>query len=251
MRTLLTVRRTGPAGALLIIALLAAACGGSSATGAPTATPGDGATPTVAPTGAPTDGQPTGTPGAAIPTFDLDALTAGIPGLDSYRTSFTTDGVLSYDSVVVTQPVLSKAITTYNADGSVDTRFVIIGEEAWTASGEDGDFESIPAAIAPSMLLAFDPAIMLSGFAGADFGSMGANLGTEDKNGVQASHLRLDSTSAFGLAAAIPPGAAIDIWVAEAGFLVAWEMTGFTDSEDISIQVTDINDSANTVERPD
>jgi hypothetical protein len=248
MRTDATTRRAGIAGFLILAALVIAACGGS----APTPTEAGGGT-TPVPTA---DGGATPDPGAtpteaiAIPSFDLGALTAGIPGVDSYRTSFSSGGVVSYTSVVVTEPVLSKAITTLNDDGSVDTRIIVIGDEAWTADGDDGAFEVIPAALAPSMLLAFDPTVMLGGYAGADLGSIGANQGTEDKNGVRATHVKIDSTTAVGFAAAIPPGASIDIWIAEAGFVVAWEMSGFDEGEDLSIQVTNVNDPANVVERP-
>ncbi len=246
MRTTITTRRAGLAGILTLAALVIAACGGSAV--GPTGTV-DGTTPS--PTAGSSDGPAASpTDASVIPSFDLGALTSGIPGVDSYRTSFGTAGVVTYTSVVVTEPVLSKAITTFNDDGSVDSRIVIIGEEAWTADGEDGAFEVIPAALAPSMLLAFDPTLMLAAYAGADLGAIGANQGIEDKNGVRAAHVRIDSTTAIGFAAAIPPGAAIDIWIAEAGFVVAWEMSGFAEGDDLSIQVTDVNDPANVVERP-
>lgn len=238
-----------------------AACGGSAAT--PTTgvegTPVAGE-PTPAVTDAPADptatvdpANPTDTPVDpvdAIPTFDIAALTGVLPGVDSYRTSVSIDGVLQYESVVVTQPVLSKAITTYDGD-AVTSRFVVIGEEVWTANGPDGTLDPLPAEFAAAMLLAFNPTLMLSAWAGADFANSGAaNLGTEDKNGVRAVHIRLDSTSFFGIAGAIPAGASMDIWVAEAGYLVSWEMTGFGAGSDMSIQVTGVNDSANVVERP-
>ena len=186
MRTTITTRRAGLAGILTLAALVIAACGGSAV--GPTGTV-DGTTPS--PTAGPRrwpGSDPTDA--SVIPSFDLGALTSGIPGVDSYRTSFGTAGVVTYTSVVVTEPVLSKAITTFNDDGSVDSRIVIIGEEAWTADGEDGAFEVIPAALAPSMLLAFDPTLMLAAYAGADLGAIGANQGTEDKNGVRAAHVR-------------------------------------------------------------
>lgn len=235
------------------------ACGGST----PTPTDGADAAPTPTPTpvvGAPTPATTTPPeattiatpvdPVDALPAFDLSALSGAIPGVDSYRTSFSVDGVVQYESVVVTQPVLSKAITTYDGD-VVSSRFVVIGDDVWTADGADGRFEPIPAAFAGTMLLAFDPTVMLAGFAGADFANSGAaNLGTEDKNGVRAVHVRLDSTSLLGAAGAMPAGSAIDIWVAEAGHLVAWEMSGFGADSDIAIQVTGVNDSANVVARP-
>ena len=257
-------RSTSLLATLLMSAAVVVACGSSTPTGAdptptPTPTPVAGA-PTPAVTNAPADPTATVDPATptdppvdpvdAIPTFDIAALTGALPGVDSYRTAVSMDGVLQYESVVVTQPVLSKVITTYDGD-TVSSRFIVIGEEVWTANGADGAFEPLPAAFAASMLLAFDPTIMLSAWAGADFANSGAaNLGTEDKNGVQAVHIRLDSTSFFGIAGAIPAGAAMDIWVAEAGYVVAWEMTGFEDGGNMSIQVTGVNDSANVVERP-
>ena len=48
----------------------------------------------------------------------------------------------------------------------------------------------------------------------------------------------------------MPAGASIDVWVADAGYLVAWEMSGFEEGQDLSIQVTGVNDPANVVEAP-
>ena len=100
------------------------------------------------------------------------------------------------------------------------------------------------------MLVAFDPALMLGAYAQLDWASIATNMGMEDKNGVQAHHVRVDSTSALGLAGAMPAGAAVDVWVADAGYLVAWEMTGFPNDADFSIQVTNVNDPSNKVEKP-
>lgn len=248
---MLNVRRAGLYGALLLFfVLLVAACGGAATTTpSPEATPVGEATPEAGAT--PTDAGDGGdaTPDAALPTFDLGALTGGIPGVDSYRTSFSIGGELAYESIVVTQPELSKDITTYD-EGEPSTRFIIIGDEVWTADGPDGEFQSVPTELGTAMLMAFDPALMLGAFASADFANVGANLGTENKNGVQALHVRIDPTTAAGFAAAMPAGSSIDLWVAEAGYLVAWEMSGFEEGQDISIQVTGVNDPANQVERP-
>jgi hypothetical protein len=247
-------RRAALPGALLILAaLLLAACGGTTATAEPTsAAPGD-ATPTPAAeaTEAPATDAPIGeaTPDVPLPTFDLDALAAGLPGVDSYRTSVSISGVEQYQSVVVKEPVLSKAITVFD-DGDVSQRFVIIGDEAWQASGADGDFEAVPSQLASSLLFAFDPAFMLGAYASADLGGAAADQGTEQKNGVQARHLKIDSATLVGVAAQMPAGSAIDIWVAEDGYIVAWEMSGFPDDANISIQVTNVNDPANKVDAP-
>lgn len=240
-----------PAALFTVAVVLIAACGGgATATSTPTPVAAGEVTPPPAGEATP---PPAGeaTPPVAIPTFDLGALTGGLPGVDSYRTATSVGGVKHYESVVVKEPVLSKAITIYVGE-EVSSRIVVIGDEAWTADGSDGAFEPIPGGtqVASTMLLAFDPALMLGGFAAVDWAQAASNLGVEEKNGVQAHHVKIYSTSFVGAAAAMPPGAAIDAWVADAGYLVAWEMSGFPDDANFSIQVTNVNDLANKVERP-
>jgi hypothetical protein len=244
-------RRVTVTGALLIVAaILVAACGGG-ATATPTPTPATGTEATPAPAEATPTPEPAAeaTPEVALPTFDLSALTGGLPGVESYRTETSVGGVKQYESVVVTKPVLSKAITVYDG-GDVSQRFVIIGDELWMADGPDGTFEADTTGLGSTMLMAFDPALMLGGFASIDWANAASDQGMEDKNGVQAHHVRIDSASFVGAAAAMPPGAAIDVWVADAGYLVAWEMSGFPEDANFSIQVTGVNDPANKVERP-
>jgi hypothetical protein len=238
--------------ALLAMTLIMTACGG----GATGTTDGD-ATPTPASDATPASeatpiagGDATPDVGAAIPSFDLDALTGTLPGVDSYRTSFSTGGVKNYESIVVTKPEVSKAITTYDDDGTVSNRIIVIGKQAWMANGADGQFEAVPEALAGSILMAFDPAMMLGAYATVDWAGAAADQGTEEKNGVQARHLRIDPTTMVGAAAGMPAGAAIDVWVADAGYIVAWEMSGFEQGQDLSIQVTGVNDPANKVEAP-
>jgi hypothetical protein len=236
----------------LPIIVVVAACGGASAT--PTPATGDTGTVTPPPAGGvtvtpdPNAGGPTG----ALPSFDLSALTGSIPGVDSYRSSFSTGGVVSYSTVVVTKPVLSKAITSFNDDGTVDTRYIVIDKDVWSADGADGAFTQVPGALGSALLLAFDPATLLSAYASIDFSSLaiGADQGVETKNGMQAHHLKIDGTTVPTLAAAFPAGAAINIWVADAGYLVAWEMSGFEASSDIAIEITGVNDPANKVDKP-
>jgi hypothetical protein len=243
--------RAGLGAALFLPVVLAvAACGSGSTSATPTPVAGGNtnATPTPAGNGQATPG--TGN-GDALPSFDLGAFTGAIPGVDSYRTQVTVDGKVQYESVVVTQPEISKAITTYNDDGTVDTRFIVIGKEVWSADGADGAFEAIPEALAGPMLMFLDPATMLGAYAALDWTKAANNVGTEEKNGVQARHVKIDASTVGGLGVPIPAGASVDIWVAEAGYLVAWEMHGFDDTDqNLSIQVTNVNDSANKVERP-
>lgn len=58
-----------------------------------------------------------------------------------------------------------------------------------------------------------------------------------------------DSTTVVGGFAGVPAGASINVWIAEEGYLVAWESAGFG-AGDTSIQVTGIDDPANKVDRP-
>ena len=238
--------------------LLVAACGGGTASSSPAASSEASAAPSVeAPSAEPSEAPASEAPAesaeasvGALPTFDLEALTGAIPGVDSYRTSTSVGGVKQYESVVVTKPELSKAITVYDDQGKVSNRYVIIGKDAWQADGADGAFNSVPSELAQSFLVAFDPALMLGAYAKLDWANIATNQGMEDKNGVQAHHVRIDSTSFLGAAGAMPAGAAIDVWVADAGYLIAWEMTGFPNDANFAIEVTNVNDPSNKVEKP-
>ncbi len=237
--------------------MIAAACSSGSASSSPASSAEASTAPSVeAPSTAPSEAPASEAPASAepsvgaLPTFDLEALTGAIPGVDSYRTSTSIGGVKQYESVVVTKPVLSKAITVYDDQGKVSSRYVIIGKDAWTADGADGTFQSVPSAMATTMLMAFDPALMLGAYAKVDWAHVASDQGSEQKNGVQARHVRIDSTSFVGAAGAMPAGSAIDVWVADAGYLVAWEMSGFPENANFSIEVTGINDPVNKVEKP-
>lgn len=250
------LRRATVTGAILAtFVLVVAACGGATATSptgataAPEATAGESAAASTAASEAPAATEPAEASVGAFPTFDLSALTGGLPGVDSYRTETSVGGVKQSESVVVTKPVLSKAITVYDG-GDVSQRFVIIGNETWIAEGADGAFEADTTGFGSMLLMAYDPALMLGAYANVDWAGGASDQGTGEKNGVQARHVRIDPTTLVGAAAQMPAGSAIDVWVADAGYLVAWEMTGFPNDANFSIQVTGVNDPANTVERP-
>ena len=186
--------------ALLLAALVVAACGGGGATTAP-----DGTTPTPTPA---TDATPIAggdaTPDldGAIPSFDLSALTGALPGVDSYRTSFSTGGTTNYESIVVTKPEISKAITTYNDDGTVSNRIIVIGKQAWMADGADGTFEAVPDALAGSMLMAFDPAMMLGAYAAMDWAGAAPTRAPRRRTGSRRGTFRSTRPRCVGAAAA-------------------------------------------------
>lgn len=235
---MMTIRRAGFTVGILTIALLVAACGGATATAVPTADEG-------APTAAPTTTTATGAPNPteiALPSFDLSGLVANLDGVDSYRLVVTSDGEVQYESKVVTKPVLARDITL--DDG---TRFVVIGDEAWMGTGDE--LEPAPPGMATSMLAAFDPMLMFGAFATPGAMAGATDLGSEEKNGVQAHHYRLDSTSVAGAAAGMPAGSSFDVWVStDPAFLVS--MAIVSTDEAFSFDIFDVNDPSIRVERP-
>ena len=239
-------RIAGRAGVLFIpLALLLAACGGGTASGAPTASGGtSGGTAAPAPsTGAVETGAPDASFPFAIPSFDLSEITKGLANVDSYRVVITVGGKEQYSGTVVTKPVLSRDLMINGT-----THVVVIGDEAWV--GQSGQpLQAVPAAMASGIFAAFDPTLLVGAFSGAEWAASSANKGTENKNGIDATHYRIDSSTAAAGFTGLPAGAAIDTWVSDQGFLVGLETTGFP-SGDMSIQVTNVDDPANKVERP-
>lgn len=247
------IRIAGRAGSLLIpIALVLAACGG-------------GSTPSVVPTGSGATSDATSGPAAssgavssptsgavespafpsfAIPSFDVGDLTNGLANVDSYRISMTVGGVEQYKGVVVTKPVLSRDLTI--AGG---TRIVVIGNEAWVAQGSE-PLKSVPSQLATTMFAAFDPTLFVGAFAGPQWAQSALDKGAEQKNGINAHHLLINSTTMVGGLSGLPAGAVINFWIADEGYLVAWEQTGMATGGDTSIQVTGVDDPANKVARP-
>lgn len=104
--------------------------------------------------------------------------------------------------------------------------------------------------MATGLLGAFDPAVLVGAFAAPGAMTGAADVGTEEKNGVQARHYRIDADSLVGTMASMAPGSSIDIWIAEeAGILVSLAVTGSAEG-DFSMDVTNLDDPANVVERP-
>jgi hypothetical protein len=241
------VRHARRAGALLIpFALIVAACGGTTSSTAPASGGTSEASPTasVEPAASQAAGESPGAlPSFAIPSFDIGELTKGLANVDSYRVSISVGGVEQYKGVVVTKPVLSRDVTI-----SGGTRIVVIGNEAWTAQGSE-PLKSVPAQLASGMFAAFDPTLLVGMFSGPQWAASSLDKGTEQKNGVDAKHLVIDSSTAGTPLAGLPAGASIDLWIADKGYLVALETKGTTGG-DISIEVTGVDDPANKVDRP-
>ena len=100
------------------------------------------------------------------------------------------------------------------------------------------------------MFAAFDPTLLVGAFSSPQWAQSSLDKGTEQKNGVNAHHFLIDSTTAVGGFSGVPAGGSINFWIADEGYLVAWESTGMGGAGDTSIQVTGVDDPANKVERP-
>jgi hypothetical protein len=245
------LRTAGRAGTLLIpIALILAACGAGTSSPSTSGAPAGNPTPTPVSS---IDGAATATPGSdasaslpigAIPSFDIGQLANGLENVDSYRVAMTTNGEEVYKGIVVTKPVLSRDLTVGGT-----TRIVVIGDEAWVGEG-DGPLKSVPTALATGMFAAFDPTLFVGAFAGPQWAQSSLDKGVEQKNGVNAHHYVIDSTTLVGGFAGLPAGASINLWIADEGYLVAWESVGFGSGGDTTIEVTGIDDPANKVDRP-
>jgi hypothetical protein len=237
------------AAAFAIPVLLMAACGGATGSGAVPSTgvvlpsgldlPSDMALPSDF--ALPSD--------LAIPSFDLGSLVANLDNVDSYRVSISSVDGQQYSGTVVTKPEVARDITIGSGDSA--TRIVIIGDEAWMGSGS-GPLTSAPSQLVAGMIPLFDPMMLLGAFGGLSMSEYAQNLGEEEKNGQPTTHYKVDVASLPNLAQlGMPATATVETWVADDGYLVSFAATDFGgDGKNLTIDVTNVNDPANVVERP-
>ena len=243
--------------ALTIPALAVAACGGS--------TPSQGATPSAAGASATTAASTAPSTGATPPpassgptpaaSIDLSGAANALADVSRYKFTVTTTGGDNPGTatfIVVREPVLARSFE--GSFGGQTTRIIIIGTDVWMDAGSGQYMKNIvPLAVAEGLMSAFDPATLFLGI-GMWMGMGGLNqVGTEEKNGVQAIHYHLDKTT-------IPPGASIDpdtqvdLWVAaDGGYLVSMRTTGLTDPgspTSIAMDISNIDDPNLVVTAP-
>lgn len=242
----MTTRPTSRLAAVLIVpAVLLAACGGSAASGAPVVPstgivlPSDMALPSDF--ALPSD--------LAIPSFDLGSLVTNLENVDSYRVTIASADGTDYSGTVVTRPVVSRDLRMGTGDSA--THIVTIGDEAWMGTG-DGPLTTAPSALIAGMIPLFDPMVLLGAFGGMSMTEYGQNLGEEQKNGQNTTHYKVDLASLPNFAQlGMPESATVETWVADDGYLVSFVATDFgTVGENLAIDVTNVNDPANVVERP-
>jgi hypothetical protein len=240
-----STRSTRAIGPLAVaVAIFVAACSGSTSSGAPS--PGATTAASTAPSAPAATTAPSAAEGLpslpiAIPSFDIGELTKGLANVDSYKVAITT-GDQSLTGTVVTKPELARDYTMTNG-----THIIVIGDKAWLGQGSATP-QPVPDSMATGLFGMFDPTLLVGAFSGPALAAGAANQGTETKNGVQATHYHIDSTTGAGLAG-IPAGATVDLWIADKGYLVALEAKG-TSGGDFSIQVTNVDDPANKVVAP-
>ena len=170
-------------------------------------------------------------PAVAIPSFDLGALTGGIPGVDSYRTSPARTASSSTRTVVVTKPELSQGHHDLQRGRHRRFAVIVIGDEAWAGAGSGRRLHVGPGAAGERRCsLAFDPTLMLGGLRDLNGARRPPtrHRGQERRAGASLPD-RSDDDRRDRLLR-MPAGAAIDVWVAEAGYLVSWEMSGFKEA---------------------
>jgi hypothetical protein len=250
---MIVTRIAGRAGALLIpIALAVAACSGGTSSSAPSAAGSNGAAPfpsIVLPSfpdftsGLPAVASGEPTLGIAIPSFDLGQLSNGLAKVDSYQIAITVKGADFYKGTVMNKPVAAKDVTLNGA-----THIVVIGSDAWVGQA-GGELKSTPGTMAAGLFTAYDPTLLVAAFSGPVWAESAANKGTEQKNGVNTTHYRIDGSTLANGFSGLPAGATIDSWISDTGSVIALETSGWP-TGDLSIQVTNIDDPANKVDRP-
>jgi hypothetical protein len=147
--------------------------------------------------------------------------------------------------------------TMVGVDGLTGGRLeaIVIGDEAWLKEG-GGSWKKSPGGAADfdAAFTTLSPIDLTSGFEGLSAGLVAAE--TAKKNGVRARHYRADSAAAPVAAAGLTTGAA-DAWIAaDGGYLVSlvvagtWDIDGAPTPITLKIDVSRVNDRANTVRRP-
>src|SRR3954447_8114186 len=256
-----------PATAAVLVALVVGACAGSTATTAPTVTtaaPSQTAAATTAPTAAPAASSEAPTDasasGAAGPP-DLSTIFGSVDLLDSldkYEIGIEivdASGTTKMDMTTVREPVVASKVDMVTAGQQIS--IVRIGDKAWVKQGSTA-FVAVPVAMVSTLTDVLAPEKLFASFRNQDAFKYLTPVGTETKNGVQATHYHVDDKTALPAGSeTIPPGAMGDVWVSEEGYLVALEFSGANTEipgqgtiESMKIEVSHINDPALEITPP-
>ena len=239
---------------LAVIALLVAACGGSTAS--PAASPSAAVAPSASPSASPTVAA---SQAAALPSGrpDPSEIFGSVTKLDSltgYQISISIEQAAGKTDITVTnvrEPVDAAHYDVSTPQGE-KISIVKIEEHGWV-SRDGATFERTPLLALDAVLDPYTPNALFRALQKQLPIRALAAVGTEEKNGVQATHYHIDENTPLPPTATgtIPPGARADVWVAEDGFLVGLEVHGFgADMTSMSVEVTHINDPSLKVEPP-
>ena len=256
----------------MIAAVAFAGCGGSATT-APSSGPGGSAAPGDGTTESqgPAESTAAGNGGEAFA-----AATTALDNLDSYafkvelQSTTTTSGTpvtshMVLSGVVVNAPTEASSLQQkeLDADGNVTTStgIIVIGTDAWVQGDVDSPWTAIPASSAGAFIQAmagFRPEQMFGLYfagVGGDFSA----VGSESKNGVDSTHYQGDADigTFLGQVAGFDGQWSSDVWIANDGGYVVHSEAGADAAAGaeagtfhIVVDITDPN-SAGPVEPPD
>jgi hypothetical protein len=263
---------------LALVALVAAACGGSSSP-APSTEPGTSSAPeSSAPSTAPSESAAPSTPAESAGPADFSNAATALNNLDSYQfnvsiassssssTSGVSAGTTNFVGTVINKPSTAQSLDLIEKDpnGTVtqQTSYILIGSQAWTRDGGDtGTWVEIPSAQAAAFIQAlsvFRPEQMFTLY----FGPASADntfVGDEQKNGVAAKHYKGGETigAILGSIAGVQGTWDSEIWIAtDGGYVVSSTATVAAASASdggsfsVVVDITNINDSSNAVNPP-
>jgi hypothetical protein len=256
---------------LAAIAILAvAACGGSTASSAPSEAPAQSA-PSI-PSEAPVSAAPASEAPASQATGpDVGAAAQALDDIQKYALEIRASGlpqVAAGAGEVTMSGVVDRENDAYQLDmtgiagleavgGGSGISFIVIGDDVWI--GTDGEtFIKTPGAsamvqpirdgLAPGTLLNMVPA------GAAD--NMTA-VGQEEKNGVASTHYHVTGADSPGVAEGLGPDGVMDLWIADdGGYVVSMVVDGVIDVNGTdtpmswAMDISRVNDESIAIEAP-
>jgi len=263
-------RSTRPLVGLAALALLVSACGGAASPAPPVdgsqvpvsseepvsseAPMSSDAPPTVAPTAG---GMGPDVAGAAAALAELDSyhlrITMTMQGIEDGLFSMFGDGMAMEGTIIFRPTPAADIAISMGVEGQkLDMKYRLIDDKAWVSLG--GSWMESTAEDAQSTIDSFAPDKMLGSFSGV--GGLAA-VGEESRNGVETVHYVASADAvgqSLGSSIGLPDATwSMDFWVAkDAGYAVSYAVLGegAGGSFGMTLDVTDINSPANTVEAP-
>ena len=244
--------------------LLAAACGSTAPTAAPTAATSAPATaaPTVAP---PTDAPPTEAPPTADASGpDLSGAASALDEIEKYQIDMTLVGLVPQAEGATEITMTGTVDATADAyefemsgfsglgTGDVPIKFIVIGSDAWISlggttylkqPGGGASFDQMREGLAPATLLGQFPTD----------GAGTTKVGDESKNGMDTAHYHLSAGEVPMFATQFGAEAEMDFWISDAGgYLVSMTMIGEQNGSavEMSIDLSRINDPTISISEP-